>query len=68
MIELLNNTLLKHCEDDKNLVASLNKLVKEDINLQYTRSGMAILLKVASLLDPWFNYKYIEEFFGGDKG
>ena len=32
MIELLNNTLLKHCEDDKNLVESLNKLVKEDIN------------------------------------
>ena len=32
MVELLNNTLLKQCEDDTDLVASMKKAVKDDIN------------------------------------
>ena len=61
MVELLNNTLLKQCEDDTDLVASMKKAVKDDINPRYIGSGTVTLLKLTSLLDPRFKSKYIEE-------
>ena len=61
MVELLNNTLLKQCEDDTDLVASMKKAVKDDINPRYIGSGTVTLLKLSSLLDPRFKSKYIEE-------
>ena len=60
MVELLNNTLLQ-CEDDTDLVASMKKAVKDDINPRYIGSGTVTLLKLSSLLDPRFKSKYIEE-------
>ena len=61
MVELLNNTLLKQCEDDTDLVASMKKAVRDDINPRYIGSGTVTLLKLTSLLDPRFKSKYIEE-------
>ncbi len=61
MIELLNNTLLKQCDDDTDLVASMKKTVKDDINSRYTDKKTITLLRLSSLLDPRFKSKYIEE-------
>lgn len=61
MVELLNNSLLKQCEDDTDLVASMKKIVQDDINSRYTDSEIVTLLRLASLLDPRFKSKYLEE-------
>ena len=46
MVELLNNTLLKRCEDDTDLVASMKKAVKDDINPRYIGCGTVTLFRV----------------------
>ena len=61
MVELMNTTFLKQCEDDTDLMASMKKIVKDDINSRDTESGTVRLLKLASLLDPRFKSKYIGE-------
>ena len=43
MVELLNNTLLKQCEDDTDLVAYMKKAVKDDIKPRYIGSGTVTL-------------------------
>ena len=61
MIALLNNSILKNCDEDTELTASLKQAVKDDMNSRYNGSEASQLLKIASFLDPRFKSKYVDD-------
>ena len=61
MLALLNNSILKNCDDDTELTATLKQAVKDDMNSRYNGSEASQLLKIASFLDPRFKSKYVDD-------
>ena len=62
MIALLNNSILKNCDDDTELTATLKQAVKDDMNSRYNNGSEASqLLKIASFLNPRFKSKYVDD-------
>ena len=54
MIALLNNSILKNCDDNMKLTASLKQAVKDDMNSRYNNGSEASQLLCQCQVPPFF--------------